>query len=64
MVSPEVGYKRGGLLINRLLKSKNLGRVLINESRVSGRASMSALHPTPVANSRMWTLPPVARNGH
>ncbi len=36
-----------------------LGRGLINESWVSGGAPMSALGPTPVANPRIWALPPV-----
>ncbi len=37
-----------------------LGRVLINESWVSDGAPMSVLEPTPVANQRIWALPPVA----
>ncbi len=40
-----------------------LGRVLINESWVSDGAPMSVLGPTPVANQRIWALPPVARSG-
>ncbi len=39
------------------------GRVLINESWVSGAAPMSALEPTPAANPRVRALPPVAKGG-
>ena len=35
-----------------------------NESWVSSGAPMSALEPTPVANPRIWTLPPVTRRRH
>jgi len=41
-----------------------LGRILINESWVSGGAPMSALEPTPVANPRIWALQPGAKRGH
>ena len=39
------------------------GRVLVNESWVSGGAPMSALGPTQVANPRILALPPVAMCG-
>ena len=34
------------------------------EQRQRGGAPMSALEPTPVANPRIWVLPPSAKNRH
>ena len=47
----------------RLGTPRRSGRVLIIESWANGGAPMSALEPTPVANLRIWALPPVARRG-
>ncbi len=41
-------------------RGSGLGRVLINENWASIGPPMSALEPTPVANPRIWALPPVA----
>ena len=48
----------------RRYTARNFRQPRPNENWVSGGVPMSALEPTPVANPRIWALPPVARRGH